>query len=174
MDRNRKDQLDFSADTKKFLRELFGESIGSPSAEKKLDAIIEMLHPISELPLMNSRLETIHGLIAGGSNSPEALTAINNLTNLVKEIEMGLKEDFQTLTERFDRLDEAALAVADDIAALKNEIKEANDRANIDLTPLVTRAEGIESRMRASAGPNAGSDPDAPPVEPPVEPPPEG
>lgn len=91
------------------------------------------------------------------------LNAINNLDRKVDERIMGLKEDFETLSGKFDSLDSATQAVADDIAALKEEIKVANDRANIDLSPLVARADSIETRLRGAAGPNAGSDPDAAP-----------
>lgn len=107
---------------------------------------------------------------SSGGNNSDVLTAINNLTILVKEKFMGLKEDFQTLQGKFDGLESASLAVADDIAALKNEISEANDRANIDLSPLMARADKIEAGLRSAAGPQAGSDPAAPPVDPPVDP----
>lgn len=103
--------------------------------------------------------------VAGGDNS-QVLAAINNLTNLVEEKFMGLKEDFEALSGKFDGLESATLAVADDIAALKNEISEANDRANIDLSPLMARADNIEAGLRAAVGSQAGSDPAAPPVEP--------
>lgn len=97
------------------------------------------------------------------ADNSAVLTAINNLTNFVKENLMTLKDDFATLQGKFDTMESAVTAVAEDIAALKNEIKEANDRANIDLSPLVARAEGIEAGLRAAAGSQAGSDPDAPP-----------
>lgn len=109
----------------------------------------------------NRRTDVLGKMSSGGDNS-QVLTAINNLTNLTREIFMGLKEDFETLKSKFDSLDSATQAVADDIAALKSEIKEANDRANIDLSPLVERANNIEARLRGAAGPNAGSDPEAP------------
>lgn len=163
--RNRTADLDFSEDTKRFLRELFGESIGSPSAATKLDAIIEMLHPVADVPFIKQELSIVHGLQA------DVLTAINNLDRKVDEAVMGLKEDHQALTGRFDKLDEATQLVADDIAALKREIAEANDRANIDLTPLMSRADAIEARLRGSAGSQAGSDPETPAPEPePTEP----
>lgn len=95
----------------------------------------------------------------GNTDNSQVLQAINELTILVKEQHMALKDDFETLNGKFDALDSATQAVADDIAALKTEIKEANERANIDLSPLVARAEGIEGRLRGAAGPNAGSDP---------------
>lgn len=111
-----------------------------------------------DLQMMAARLETIHGLVF-------------DLNRKVDEALMGLKEDHQALTERFDKLDEATQLVADDIAALKQEIAEANERANIDLSPLVSRANDIEARLRGSAGSQAGSDPDAPtPAPEPTEP----
>lgn len=100
----------------------------------------------------------------GGSNA-QVLTAINNLTNFVKENFMALKEDFQTLQSKFDGMESAVTAVADDIAALKSEIEEANERANIDLLPLVARADGIEAGLRAAVGSQPGSDPVASPPD---------
>lgn len=71
---------------------------------------------------------------------------------------MGLREDFEALTAKFDGLESAVTAVAEDIAALKDEITEANERANIDLSPLIARAEGIEAGLRAAVGSGPGSD----------------
>lgn len=83
---------------------------------------------------------------------------------------MGLKEDNEALSERFGRVETAVDLIAADVAALKTELEDANERANIDLSPLIARAEGIEARLTGIAGPNAGSDPTTPPpVEPPVE-----
>lgn len=107
----------------------------------------------------------------GGNNNAEVLTAINNLTDLVKENFMGLKEDNEILNERMGRVETAVDLIAADVTALKTEIEQANERANIDLSPLIARAEGIEARLTGIAGPNAGSDTAAPP---PVEPPAEG
>ena len=84
---------------------------------------------------------------------------------------MGLKEDLDALNGRFDRMESAVDAAAADITALKDELKEANERANIDLAPLIARAEGIESRLLGAAGPNAGSDPEPTPEPAPEEPP---
>ena len=112
-------------------------------------------------------IASIGGLTNGGSN--EVLTAIGNLTNLVKEKFMGLKEDNDALTERMGQVESAVELVAADVSALKDELKAANERSNIDLTPLIARAEGIAARLTGIAGQNAGSDPEAPP-EPPAEP----
>lgn len=112
----------------------------------------------------------IDALKAGGNDSSAVVAAINNLTNLVKEKFMGLKEDNEALNERFGRVETAVDLIAADVSALKAELEEANERANIDLSPLITRAEGIEARLTGIAGPNAGSDPATPPpVESPVE-----
>lgn len=110
-------------------------------------------------------------LATGGGNgdNSQVLTAINNLTKVTEEKFMGLKEDFGTLTGKFDGLEAATLAVADDIAALKQEISDANERANIDLSPLMARADNIEAGLRAAVGSQAGSDPAATPTEPPAE-----
>ena len=78
---------------------------------------------------------------------------------------MALQEDFQTLSGKFDAMDTAVQAVADDIAALKEEIREKNEQSNVDLSGLIARADGIEARLRASAGSQAGSDPETPPTE---------
>ena len=104
-----------------------------------------------------------------GRRESETANAINNLataiyklatksTERMEKLIMGLKEDFDNLNTKFDGLESASLAVADDIAALKREIVEANERANIDLSPLVARAEGIEAGLRAAAGSQPGSD----------------
>lgn len=78
--------------------------------------------------------------------------------NKLEELIMGLREDFEALTAKFDGLESAVTAVAEDIAALKDEITEANERANIDLSPLIARAEGIEAGLRAAVGSGPGSD----------------
>jgi hypothetical protein len=102
---------------------------------------------------------------AGGGDNSQVLNAIDNLGRKVDEAVMALKDDVQTLQGKFDAMETAVTAVAEDIAALKNELKEANERANIDLTPLITRAENIEAGLRASVGAQPGSDP-APAPEP--------
>lgn len=126
---------------------------------------------IIELP-KGSNLDEVLRLIAAGpkvGNNAEVLTAINNLTTLVKEIQktMATQEDVKRLEGKIGNIEEAAQLIADDVTALKNEIKAANERANIDLTPLETRADNIAARLKGIAGPNAGTDPDNPP--PPVE-----
>ena len=73
---------------------------------------------------------------------------------------MGLKEDFETLNQRFDGMESAASAAADDIAALKEEIKVLNEKSNVDLSGLVARAEKIEAGLRGAAGSQPGSDPE--------------
>lgn len=130
---------------------------------------------VLEVPLSGNLDKVLRLLVdalkSGGGNNSEVLTAINNLTNLVKEKFMGLKEDNEALNERFGRVETAVDLIAADVTALKTELQEANERANIDLSPLIARAEGIEARLTGIAGPNAGSDPtEPPPVEPPVEP----
>lgn len=117
-----------------------------------------------ELELGERTLRSLETLCGKPQGSDAVLTAINNLTNFVKETLMGLKEDVETLKEKFDTLESAALAVADDIAALKNELKEANDRANIDLSPFIERAGNMEAGLRAAAGPQAGTDPEPTPA----------
>jgi hypothetical protein len=77
---------------------------------------------------------------------------------------MGLKEDHAELQGKMGNIEEAAQLIADDVTALKDELKEANERANIDLTPLVARADNIAARLSGIAGPNAGSDPAASPT----------
>lgn len=77
---------------------------------------------------------------------------------------MALREDFEKLQSKFDLMEQAVAAVAEDIAALKGEIKEANERANIDLSGLVSRAENIEAGLRSAVGVVPGSDPDQTPV----------
>lgn len=124
---------------------------------------------IIELP-KGSNLDEVLRLIAAGpkvGNNTEVLTAINNLTTLVKEIQktMATQEDIKRLEGKIGNIEEAAQLIADDVTALKNEIKEANERANIDLSPLETRADNIAARLKGIAGPKAGTDPDAQPVE---------
>lgn len=82
----------------------------------------------------------------------------------MEKILMGVTEDLATLNAQFDGIESAVLVIADDIAAYVAEIREANERANIDLSPLIARAEGIETRLRGVAGPNPGTDPVEPPV----------
>lgn len=75
-------QLDLSDNTKRFLRELFGESIGSPSADKKLDAIIEMLRAqagvAADLARVKDELGIIHGLLLGAAPSQELIDQMTN------------------------------------------------------------------------------------------------
>lgn len=107
------------------------------------------------------------------NNLATAILKIANKSNeKVEKLIMGLREDHDTLTAKFGELELAAVAVADDIAALKRELEEANERANIDLSPFIARADNIQAGLRAAAGSQPGSDTvPAPPVEPPVEPP---
>jgi hypothetical protein len=90
-------ELDFSEDTKRFLRELFGESIGSPSASKKLDAIIAMLMPLGSVPstlgLIESRLEIIHGLVSEIRNLLPRPPGPPAKVDSVKFVFPGLKEN---------------------------------------------------------------------------------
>lgn len=88
--RNRAADLDLSDSTKRFLRELFGESIGSPSAATKLDAIIEMLRAQSgvaaDLALVKEQLNTIHGLLAGlESADPDKIKELAASVKSVRE-----------------------------------------------------------------------------------------
>ena len=83
---------------------------------------------------------------------------INDLKQRMEELFMGAKEDLDTLTGKFDSLESAVVAVADDIAALKAEIAAANANANIDLSLLIARADGIEAGLRAAVGAGPGSD----------------
>lgn len=76
----------------------------------------------------------------------------------VEKLIMGLREDHDVLVGKFDTLETAVTAVAEDIAALKTELQQANDRANIDLSPLIARAEGIEAGLKAAVGSQPGSD----------------
>lgn len=89
---------------------------------------------------------------------------------------MGLQEDFETLSLKFDGVDTAVQLIADDIAALKQELADAlANNTPIDLTGLIARAEGFEARLRGVAGPVAGSDPvPSPEPTPEPEPSPEG
>lgn len=77
--------------------------------------------------------------------------------------DMATQADLEALSAKFDAMEEAVTVVADDIAALKQEIIELNENTNVDLTPLIARAEGIEARLRAAAGSNPGSDDEPPP-----------
>lgn len=89
----------------------------------------------------------------------------------IKE-EMATKEDVQKLETALSNVQTAAELIGQDVAALKEELKTANENSNADLTNAIGMAEGIETRLKAIAGPNVGSDPEAPPVEePPAEPP---
>lgn len=112
---------------------------------------------------------------------------LNCIEDKLTEGFMGLKEDYAALNDKFTGLEattnttaDAVADVALDISALKAEIAEANERANIDLQPLIARAEGLEAKMvglgetlRAAAGPVPGSDPaEPPPPPPPIDEPP--
>lgn len=79
---------------------------------------------------------------------------------------MGLKEDHEALQGKMDNIEKGVDLVAKDVTALKDEIKAANEKANVDLSPLVARAEAIEARLGVIAGPNVGSDPDDNPPAP--------
>lgn len=144
---------------------------------KQLTALEMLLGNIAstlgdKLAHVERTLHTGLGAIAqggGAGDNSQVLLAINGLTKSIEEKFMGLKEDFGTLTSKFDGLESATLAVADDIAALKQEIADANERANIDLSPLMARADNIEAGLRAAVGSQAGSDSTATPAEPPAE-----
>lgn len=135
--------------------------------EQKVDRLIGLLEAgvnIPDLGFINAKLDLIQGLI-------ENEGPITQLTRKVEEGLMALKDDFATLQGKFDTMETAVSAVAEDITALKNEIKDANDRANIDLSPLIARAENIEAGLRSAVGSQPGSDPDAVPEPTPTEPP---
>lgn len=137
----------------------------------KTERTVHEVEPESNLDTLIRDLITALANNDPGDNS-QVLMAINNLTKLTKESFMGLKEDNETLNERMGRVETAVDLIAADVSALKTELEQANERANIDLSPLIARAEGIEARLTGIAGPNAGTDPtEPPPVEPPAEPP---
>lgn len=73
---------------------------------------------ILEVP-KGSNLDEVLRLLAKGSDSKQVLEAINNLTNLVKEKFMGLKEDNDTLTSTMSEVEAAVDAIAADVSALK-------------------------------------------------------
>lgn len=75
----------------------------------------------------------------------------------IRSLRMGIQEDFATLNEKFAGMEAAQQLVADDIAALKAEIIALNQASNVDLSPLIQRAENIEAALRAAAGSSAGS-----------------
>jgi methyl-accepting chemotaxis protein len=116
-------------------------------------------------------------IVKPGTGNTEVLAAVNNLTKLVKEIHMALKDDVKALTDQIGSIEEgnqktaeAVQLIADDVTALKKEIADANEKSNVDLSPLVQRAANIaassnavSSKLREIAGPNAGSDLEAPP-----------
>lgn len=95
-------------------------------------------------------------------------------TKRLRRIEktMATQDDVKRLEAAQAKTQEAVQLVADDTAALKEELKKANENTSIDLSGAIATAEGMEARLRAIAGPNAGSDPEAPAPEP--EPAPEG
>ena len=92
---------------------------------------------------------------------------------------MSLKDDVQTLTDKVGNIEEntaqlgeSTQLIADDVAALKQELIVANEKSNVDLSPLIERAGKIatsigdvNTRLRDVAGPVAGSDPAAQPPD---------
>jgi len=88
---------------------------------------------------------------------------------------MATQEDVKTLTDKIGTIEENTSAlveanqlIADDVAALKRELEEANAKTQLDLTPLIERASNIgtalgdiNTKLRNVAGPVAGSDPAA-------------
>nr|AUN37457.1 hypothetical protein [uncultured bacterium] len=105
------------------------------------------------------------------------------LIKLVKEIRhhMATQQDVDTLSQRMSdieqsttKLGSAVKTSGEDVAALKKEIADLNARSNVDLSPLIARAENISAglnslgdQLLSVAGPNAGSDPgDNPPSTP--------
>lgn len=85
-------EIDFSDNARKFLERLFGESIGSPSADKKLDAIIEMLRAqagvAADLALVKDELSIIHGLVMDLGADPEKA---NELSERIRKQTEALK-----------------------------------------------------------------------------------
>jgi len=67
-------EIELGDETRRFLEHLFGESIGSPSASKKLDAIIEMLRlqagVPAELEFIKEQLILIYGLLVNPQPKP--------------------------------------------------------------------------------------------------------
>jgi hypothetical protein len=81
----------------------------------------------------------------------------------IRRIVMSVTEDLATLTTKFDDMEAAVTLAVADIAAYIEELRAANEAANIDLSPLIARAENIAAGLRAAAGSNPGSD-DEPPA----------
>lgn len=123
---------------------------------------------ILEVP-EGGNLDKVLRLFAGALQSnTQVLTAMNNLTSLVKEKFMGLKEDNELLNQKLDDVDTATNAIAADVTALKEELKILNENTNVNLGPAIAKAESIAARLTGIAGPNPGSDPENPPEDPPV------
>jgi hypothetical protein len=71
------------------VNKLAGPPIGETSIEQKLDVIIDMLSPLGSVPsgvgLLQTRLETIHGLIMDLSTDPEKLAEATAAIKAVRE-----------------------------------------------------------------------------------------
>lgn len=155
-----------------------------PPIKERPEKIIKIFHEVNEHGRLYELLNGLNGAVnkfgdaairltdaiiksgSSGEDLKQLRTAIQQLTERMEKKLMGLTEDFAALSAKFDGLESATTAVADDIAALKRELEEANARANIDLAPLIARAEGIEAGLRAAVGSQPGSDPAAPPAPP--------
>lgn len=73
---------------------------------------------------------------------------------------MATKQDVERLETALANVTSAAEAIAADTAALKQELKTANENSNADLTNAISMAEGIEQRLKGIAGSAVGSDPE--------------
>lgn len=80
----------------------------------------------------------------------------------LKRIEgtMATQQDVETLNAKLDAVQTAAETCGADVTALKEELRVANENSSVDLSGAISKAEGIEARLLAIAGPNAGSDPE--------------
>ncbi len=89
-------ECDLSRETKEFLTSLSRPPIGETSIEQKLNSIIEMLMALGSLPsrleMMETRLETMHGLLRDLSTDPEKLQQLTEqLKSSTDELDATVK-----------------------------------------------------------------------------------
>lgn len=139
---------------------LIAEALKSPGGgtdNTKLEAIINMLRPLADVPaqlgFLKEEISIIHGLLAEGTENGAVLTAVNNLNGKVDEFMATQEERLRGVKAKLDAIQAGVDKIQEQLATLKANNPELED----EIAAIEETANAIDTDVNPVV---------APPVEP--------